>query len=392
MWFQVKLGTFTSLVEAVEAYDLEALRHDCGDRVRLNRPHMRAHYLDSLKEEKWRNKSILPQKSATKSPIIGQKLESSSSRQFHCSAKRRPFDTATKAASKVQDSRSSDRNTPKMMTYIGNASTAGMRQDAPTCGAGRLGRSAKRKNSKVDGSCLLEPRPKFRNVDPPARKVNSVKSNISLDTVHRMNCGDSKSERRKDDTPETGTSETIKGCHPPSDLDDGIEHRNRDEPEKQNLLGFMSAVDLSAAVTSRGESPDYPTSAIHESEYPLDIFNGKQTFAPNFHNESITRIQQFDCVSEKAFGENKPEDVQHAIDCSRQHSGNPCVPNCVVLQFPERPKLCGIAACTEGDRNIQTHTQFIDSSPLESDLHFASVLWQEHQNTQRSKAESTPSG
>ena len=40
--FQIHVGTFTSMIEAVEAYDMAALRNEPGDRVRLNRPHMRA--------------------------------------------------------------------------------------------------------------------------------------------------------------------------------------------------------------------------------------------------------------------------------------------------------------------------------------------------------------
>jgi hypothetical protein len=368
------------MIEAVEAYDMAALRNEPGDRVRLNRPHMRSHYFASLQGE-IRKMKVNPQETDIRINCV--KMEASSRRQPSRNLKEKPTEAA-------KDPTSSPRFSvcriakPHVSTCRRNPSKSRAR-DEEVLSTGRRGRFAKRDNSMVGGRAFLQPSPEFQSVQSACAAARSAEllseSNpgIPSDTGQGMSSCDGKEGWRNDyasDTPETVSRETIQEC--PSSLD-GMDQelRHMFEPETPNLMECVSAVDLSAAITSRGNSPDPTSRAVQLSEDPSTCCACKQ-----FMDQESPRASNFHIVPRPTLLQSEimqMEDIAEAdgstLSCTRGAEGKagPLVSELELdesLDGNEVHRACSnsvIGPCA-GDKSHQ----------LESDLLFTSAIMQEH--------------
>lgn len=265
-------------------------------------------------------------------------------------------------------------------------------------GTGKRGRCAKKHNLSVERSATLEIKPKVYSIGAAANNVEVLSNSnpeISIDPAHGMNSCDSKPVWRNDcasDTPETVSRESIQECCPASLDGTDPELGHIFEPETTNLIFGVSAADLSAAITSCGNSPDNGSRAVPGSDDSSSSCAGcacRQMRDLKSPEESSSLIETPATVLQSEINimqmESGVELDRHGLDCSRGAEGiaGPCVSGLSEQRLVDRPNDSEnqiqneVRPCCETDSEFGPCRRQGEPHQLESDIRFSSAILQE---------------
>ncbi len=321
--YQVLVGTYTTSQEAAEAYDLFALKHGSDDVVRLNRPHMRDHYMERIQGKCTHPASFdsvcttTKQKRNITSPnsleaVLGPQISNGATRASGRPAKRNadglPSDcrvtanTNRPATESRSDSLGRSRLAKSSVVQAGKSNITLKR-----------GRAPKQKDASTlpSGNCSIELRPKESCLGGRDEAVDdhfpAKECGCQNDGLERM--GSVPPSVGPSDTPETVSRHSHVGMTPLFCSDKGMK-QSKPCARARSLLSSSPGVDLSDSMSSESMLIESPSENGN-----LLLHQQPQEVADNY--------LQADAVKH-----SKPARVQHAE--SNQHQDSiPVLPHSI---------------------------------------------------------------